>query len=105
MIPGNIACVDLPSAGPSARGDEGSGTGVICQSDTCEEIVSMADSKMMSQMSEKPGFIAALDQSGGIAANSNDTGALLQKSYADLDNYYEITFDAVPLATHDGGKK
>ena len=40
-------------------------------------------------------------QSGGIALNSNDTGALLQRSYADLDNYYEITFDAVPTETRD----
>jgi len=47
------------------------------------------------------GLQVLASQSGGVAANSNDTGALLQKSYADLDNYYEITFDAVPTETRD----
>jgi VWFA-related protein len=40
-------------------------------------------------------------QSGGMALNSNDTGALLQRSVADLDNYYEISFDAPPAETRD----
>jgi VWFA-related protein len=47
------------------------------------------------------GLQVLASQSGGIALNSNDTGALLQKSYADLDNYYEITFDAVPTEIRD----
>jgi VWFA-related protein len=47
------------------------------------------------------GLQVLASQSGGTALNSNDTGALLQRSYADLDNYYEITFDAVPTETRD----
>jgi VWFA-related protein len=40
-------------------------------------------------------------QSGGMALNSNDTGALLQRCFADLDNYYEISFEPPPAETHD----
>jgi VWFA-related protein len=40
-------------------------------------------------------------QSGGLALNSNDTAALLQRCVADLDNYYEISFDAPPAETGD----
>jgi VWFA-related protein len=40
-------------------------------------------------------------QSGGLAVNSNDTGALLQRCFADLDNYYEISFDVAASETRD----
>jgi VWFA-related protein len=40
-------------------------------------------------------------QSGGMALNSNDTGALLQRCSADLDNYYEISFEAAPGDARD----
>ena len=40
-------------------------------------------------------------QSGGMALNSNDTAALLQRCVADLDNYYEISFDAAPAESRD----
>jgi VWFA-related protein len=35
-------------------------------------------------------------QSGGLVVNSNDTAALLQRCFADLDNYYEISFEPPP---------
>jgi VWFA-related protein len=35
-------------------------------------------------------------QSGGLAINSNDTVSLLQRCFADIDNYYEISFEAPP---------
>jgi len=47
------------------------------------------------------GLQVLASQSGGTALNSNDTGALLQRAYADLDNYYEITFDAAVTETRD----
>jgi hypothetical protein len=40
-------------------------------------------------------------QSGGLALNSNDTAALLQRSYADLDDYYEVSFEEPPAETSD----
>jgi VWFA-related protein len=40
-------------------------------------------------------------QSGGLALNSNDTAGLLTKSVADLDNYYEISFEPAPAETRD----
>jgi VWFA-related protein len=40
-------------------------------------------------------------QSGGLALNSNDTAGLLQRGVADLDNYYEMSFDAAPTETPD----
>jgi VWFA-related protein len=40
-------------------------------------------------------------QSGGLVMNSNDTASLLQRCVADLDNYYEISFEAPPSETRD----
>jgi hypothetical protein len=33
-------------------------------------------------------------QSGGLAVTSNDITSLLQRCVAELDNYYEISFEA-----------
>jgi VWFA-related protein len=40
-------------------------------------------------------------QSGGLALNSNDTVGMLQRCIADLDHYYEVSFEAAPAETRD----